>query len=119
MSGKNSRMNPLESRKKLLLAESELNRAQLVQEWRSLAGEAQALTAQAKTMGVLAAAAVAVTRLLSFRHQKPAPVAGKESWLQTIFKGAEMVGLLWTKFRSPRGDETESRFKNAASGYTS
>ena len=32
MSGKNPRMNPLESRKQLLIAESELNRAQLVQE---------------------------------------------------------------------------------------
>ncbi len=102
-------MNPLESRKKLLLAESELNRAQLVQDWRTLKGEAQALTAQAKTMSVIASAAASVvTGLLSFRHQKPAPVAGKTSWLQTVLKGAELVGSLWTKLRSQRGDETES-----------
>ena len=50
-------MNPLQSRKKLLLAESELNRAQLVQEWRTLADEVHALTTQAKTIGAIASAA--------------------------------------------------------------
>ena len=37
MFGKKPRLNPLESRKQLLIAESELNRAQLVQEWQTMA----------------------------------------------------------------------------------
>ena len=37
MFGKKPRLNPLESRKQLLIAESELNRAQLVQEWQAMA----------------------------------------------------------------------------------
>ena len=102
MSGKFARMNPLESRKKLLLAESELNRAQLVQEWHSLAGDVHALTAQAKTIGVIASAAASlVTGLLSFRHKKPAPVDEKPSWLQTIIKGAGLASKFWAAFRSP------------------
>lgn len=94
-------MNPLESRKKLLLAESELNRAQLVQEWRTLADETHVLTAQAKTIGVIASAAASlVTGLLSFRHKKPAPVDEKPSWLQTLLKGAGLVAKFWSAFRA-------------------
>lgn len=94
-------MNPLESRKKLLLAESELNRAQLVEEWRTLAGEVHALTEQAKTVGAIASATASlVTGLLSFRRQKPAPVDEKPSWLQTIVKGAGLVSKFWAAFRS-------------------
>ena len=102
-------MNPLQSRKKLLLAESELNRAQLVQEWRTLADEAHALTTQAKTIGAIASAAASlVTGLLSFRHKKPAPVDEKPSWLQTILKGAGLASKFWATFRSQAHTEKES-----------
>ena len=50
MSGKNPRMNPLESRKQLLIAESELNRAQLVQEWQTMTDEVHSLVNQARTI---------------------------------------------------------------------
>ena len=49
-------MNPLESRKQLLIAESELNRAQLVQEWQMMAGEVHSLTSQARTISSIASA---------------------------------------------------------------
>ena len=96
-------MNPLQSRKKLLLAESELNRAQLVQEWRTLAGDVHALTESAKTIGFIASAAASlVVGLSAFRHKTPEPAAKKTSWLQTILRGAELAGSLWTRFRSQR-----------------
>jgi HPt (histidine-containing phosphotransfer) domain-containing protein len=96
-------MNPLASRKKLLVAESELNRAQLVQEWRLLADDVHALADQARTLRLLASAAAAfVSFLVSLRQKKSAPVAEKTSWLQTILKGVQLAGSFWTEFRAPK-----------------
>lgn len=85
-------MNPLASRKKLLIAESDLNRARLVQEWQSLTSTAQALADQARTVRSLAsAAATLVAGLTSLHRKKPAPVVEKTSWLRTILKGAGQI----------------------------
>jgi hypothetical protein len=93
-------MNDLESRKQLLIAESELNRAHLISDWESLAGEFHALTNRAKTMGSLASAAtLLISALSSFRRNKPAPAVPKTPWLQAVLKGAGMIGLFWSKFR--------------------
>ena len=73
MFGRSSRLNPLESRKQLLLAESELNRAQLVVDLAALAADVGALTDRAKTLGSLASsAAMLVAGLAAFRRGKPA-----------------------------------------------
>ena len=105
MSGKTSRMNPLASRKKLLVAESELNRAQLVQDWQTLANDVHALTKQARTIGSFVSAAVSlVAGVASFRHKKSAPVAEKPSWLQTVLKGAGLISTIWSQFRPQRCD---------------
>ena len=93
-------MNDLESRKQLLIAESELNRAHLISDWESLAGEMRALTNRAKTMGSLASAAtLLISALSAFRRNKPAPAAPKTPWLQAVLKGAGLIGLFWSKFR--------------------
>jgi hypothetical protein len=98
-------MKPLESRKQLLLAESELNRAQLLQEWHLMRAEVHALTDQAKTVRAMAtAAATLVAGLSSCRRQATAPTVEKPSWLQTILKGAGVVSSFWAEFRAPRRD---------------
>jgi len=98
-------MKPLESRKQLLVAESELNRAQLVQEWRIMADEARILAHQAKTISSLASAAASlVVGLVNFRRNKPAASAEKLPWWQTILKGVGLVSTLWQSFRPPGGD---------------
>jgi hypothetical protein len=95
-------MNPLESRKQLLIAESELNRAQLVQEWQTMADEVHSLTTQARTITSIASAAASlVAGLASCRRKASAPAAEKPSWLQTILKGAGLVSTFWQAFRSP------------------
>ena len=93
-------MNPLASRKKLLIAESELNRAQLVLDWQTMADEVHALTRKAKTIGGLASVATMLASLALFRRKTPAPAAGKSSWLQTVFKGAGLAASLWQMFRT-------------------
>jgi hypothetical protein len=108
MSGTNPRMNSLESRKQLLIAESELNRAHLVRDLQTMAQNVHALTKQARTIGSIASAATSlIAGLLSFRHKQSAPVSEKPSWLQTIFKGAGLVSTLWQTFRAQGRDQKE------------
>jgi hypothetical protein len=96
-------MSPLASRKKLLIAESELNRAQLGQEWRAMADNAHALAYRAGTIRSLAAMALTLaSSLVSLRQKNDAPAAGKASWLQTILKGAQLAGAFWSEFRTPK-----------------
>jgi hypothetical protein len=96
-------MNPLVSRKQLLIAESELNRALLIQDWQTITDEVHALAGRAGTLCSVASAATnLVSGWLSFRRKTPAPDAEKTSWLQNILKGAQLAGSLWSEFRSPK-----------------
>jgi len=96
-------MNLLSTRKKLLIAESELNRAHLAQEWQAVTDDIHALAHQARTIRSLAAMALtAVSSLVSLRHKAPVPSAEKPSWLQSLLKGAKLAGSLWAEFRTPK-----------------
>jgi hypothetical protein len=94
-------MKPLESRKRLLLAESELNRAQLAGDIVSMAASASALADRAKSFGSMAsAAAVLVAGVAAFQRGKPADAGSKPSRLQSFLKGAGLIGTFWLAFRS-------------------
>jgi len=113
MFGKNPRMNPLESRKQLLIAESELNRAQLVGDMAALTAGIRTLTDRAKSFGSIAsAAALLVAGLAAFRRGKCVDAGVKPSWLQTILKGAGMVSTLWLAFRA-KGHDQENQEPNS------
>ncbi len=97
MSGKNPRLSPLALRKQFLIAESELNRAQLLGSISMLTADAQALMARAKSFGSMAA----VTAMLAvFLRGQPLATSAKSSWLQTLLKGAGLVSNLWLAFRA-------------------
>ena len=53
-------MNSIQSRKKMLVAESELNRAQLFHDWQTMTEEVHALTKQARTIRSFASAVVSL-----------------------------------------------------------
>ena len=95
-------MNPLELRKQLLIAESELNRSQLVEAWQAMASDAHALSRRARTIGSFASAAAAlVAGVASFRRRsKSTPSVEKTPWWQTLLKGAQLAGSLWSEFRA-------------------
>jgi len=98
-------MNPLESRKRLLITESEINRVQLIQEWRAMAEGVRTFGARVKSAGSLASAAAAlVAGVSAFRRGKTVDADAKSSWWQTILKGAGLVSTIWLAFR-PRGRE--------------
>ena len=108
MFGKKSHVTPLELRKQLLIAESELNRAQLAGDMTALTEGVRMLTDRAKSFGSIASsAAVLMAGLASFRRGKPADAGAKPSWLQTILKGAGMVSTLWLAFRSQGRDQKD------------
>ena len=93
-------MNPLASRKQLLIAESELNRAQLVEECQCLASGVRHFAGRAKSMLALSSVAVSVVAALAaLRRHQPVPADRKPTWTQTILKGMPLVAALWAEFR--------------------
>ena len=105
MFGKNPRLNPLESRKQLLIAESELNRAQLVQEWQTMADGVRSIADQARTFSSIASAAASlIAGLASFRRKNPRPPPKNLPGWQTILKGAGLISTVWQAFRSQGRD---------------
>jgi hypothetical protein len=99
MFGKTPSINPLASRKQLLIAESELNRAGLVEEWQNLADGVRSLTSKARTIRSFASAAVSlIAGFTSFRRAKSAFAGEKPSWWQTLLKAAQLAGSLWLEF---------------------
>ena len=107
-------MNPLESRKQLLIAESELNRVQLAQEWGAMTAGVRTLADRVKTCGSIASsAALLVAGLTAFRHGKKCVDADvKPSWLQTILKGAGLISTFWLAFRA-KGHDQEKKEPNS------
>lgn len=105
-------MNPVELRKQLLVAESELNRAQLVRDLTSLREGMGRFADRAKSFGSIASSAlVLVTGLAAFRRGKPADGAAKPSWLQTILKGTGLISTLWLALRA-RGRDPKHEAQN-------
>ena len=96
-------MKQLESRKRLLLAESELNRALMAGDVVALKAGVRALADRAKTFGSIASSAAALLAGLStFRRGKPADAKPRFSWLQIMLKGAGLISTLWLAF-GPQG----------------
>jgi MprA protease rhombosortase-interaction domain-containing protein len=109
MFGNKPPVNSLESRKQLLVAESDFNRAQLAEEWVELANHVHSLTDRAKKLGSIAsAAALLVTGLAAFHRRKSASAGAKRSWLQTILKSAGWVSTMWLAFRSQGGNQKDN-----------
>lgn len=106
MSGKNPHLNPLASQKRLLLAESELNRAQLVEDVAMISAGVHALSNRAKSFGSIAASvAVLVAGLAAFRRGRAAAAKPKPLWQRIFFKGAGLVSTAWLALRSQRRDK--------------
>ncbi|HBA84171.1 MAG TPA: hypothetical protein DCZ95_08780 [Verrucomicrobia bacterium] len=98
-------MTPLESRKQLLLAESELNRAQLVSELAALTAGVRRLACRATALGAIASsAAVLATGLAAFHREQPVETASKSSRWPGILNGAVLISVLWLAFRAQNRD---------------
>ena len=101
MVGNNPPVNPLESRKRLLVAESEINRLQLREECQGMIDGIRKFAGHLKTVSALAsAAAVLVAGVSAFRRRKSASASTKPSWFQFALKGAQMAVSIWLAVRA-------------------
>jgi hypothetical protein len=101
MFGKSPRVNPLESRRQLLVAESELNRVQLLKEWQTMAEGVSGLADRARSIGSFAsAAALGLAGLAAFRRSKPVSAVKKPSWVETVLRGVRLAASIWLAFRA-------------------
>lgn len=109
MSGKNPPISHLELRKQLLLAESELNRAQLVEELETVADGVRSISHRAKSLGlIVSSTAMLVGAFAAFRRGKPVEAGPKQSLLQSILNGVSLIAKLLREFHSQDRDQTET-----------
>lgn len=94
-------MSPTQSRRSLLLAESELNRRQLAAEWSALAADSRILTAQAGSLATIAGSGIRLlTGLVALQQGKPTPAAGAHTgWLNTLVGAVGTASSLWAVLR--------------------
>jgi hypothetical protein len=107
MPGKNN-LTPIDSRKQLLLVESELNRVQLINELQELKHEIRHLKEQVETVGAIASSAVKLATTFSsigsaFTRRGP-DEKQKSSWISTLVNGARAGASLWSAFKSDKSD---------------
>jgi hypothetical protein len=108
MSGKKitKGLSPLEARKQLLVVESELNRAQLINELRGLKDELYQLKNQVEAIGSIASGAVKLTSTISriwnaFSHRgENAENDPGKPWFSSLINGAQLCASLLGAFRS-------------------
>lgn len=102
-------MNPLESRKQLLIAESEINRAGLLQEWLTVAERVHHLARRARSFSSLASSAASlVVGLATFRRGRPSvPAPPKPSSIDAVLRGVRLAASLGLAFRD-RSNKEES-----------
>ena len=108
MFGKTSQLSPLESRKQLLIAESELNRAQLSEEWHTMTRGVRDLARRVETIAAWASsAALLMAGLTALRRGPPAPGTPKSSWFQRVLNGARVASTIWFAFaaRGAKGEQ--------------
>ena len=104
MPGKNLHLTPLETRKQLLLVESELNRAQLINELHEFKNEIHHLQDQVHALGSIASSAAKLATTFSaignaFTHRGDGEKK-KTSWISTILNGARTGASIWGALRS-------------------
>ena len=114
MFGKTPRVSALELRKQLLLAESELNRAQLSDEWGKMKAEIFDLTHRAKTIAVWSSsAAMLMAGLAAFRNRSGMGAEEKPSWLHRTLEWVQLANSVWQAFhRSPEMTRTRPRHES-------
>lgn len=109
MFGEKSHVSPREWRKQLLIAESELNRTQLSEEWQTMTHGVSDLARRAKTIAVWASpAALLLAGLTALRRSPPAFSTPKSSWFQKLLTGARVASTIWFAFAA-RGAKAEQK----------
>jgi hypothetical protein len=110
MPRKISQLKSLEVRKQLLLAESEVNRAELIKEIDHVKGEFARVKKNIRTVGSIASTAALVATAVSVFHHRfngsdnsnntEHKSSSKVSWIAAALDGARMGASLFLKLKS-------------------
>jgi hypothetical protein len=106
MSGEKSTLTSSESRKQMLILESELNRALLVKDVQDLTHELHHLKTQVQAMGSLVSSAAELASTFAAVGQafsRPAQDGGHSggtSWISKLVTGVKMGASIWSTVRS-------------------
>jgi hypothetical protein len=103
----------LELRKRLLIAESELNREQMMRDLHAFKGgilqageQVKHLGSIAKSVGGIVSSVAAVMAALSaFRRRSSPGREAKTSWWQLLLKNAGLLSSLWLAWRAPKSKQ--------------
>jgi hypothetical protein len=97
------------SRKQLLVANSELNRAQLSEEWQTMTLGVANLAHRAKTVAAWASSAALLAAGVRALRRGPAPLGtAKSSWVQKMLNRARLASTIWFAFRA-RSEKDEHK----------
>lgn len=109
MSGKQPSLKPTQLRKQLLIAESEINRANLIEDGEIVISGVRGLTSKARSIRSLASmAGIVATGFFALRRNKAVSLATKHPWLRTAMNGAKTLLPLWLAFRRSRAENISS-----------
>lgn len=104
MPGEKSTLTPLQSRKQLLVLESELNRALLQNEVKELKGEFRQLTQQVRSIGSIVSTAADLAGTVADLGHAFSPRNSNEkkrpSWISTLIEGAKAGASLWGSWQA-------------------
>lgn len=106
MRGPSHPMKALETRKRLLLAESDLLRVQLSEDFGLLRAAWARSGIRGRPMeGVSSGVALLMACLGAFgRVRGPGPLGGgRRSWIERLFRGVGVLSTLWLGWRRARG----------------
>ena len=106
MSRAKSQMTSLALRKKLLLAQSEINRQQLVVEFRNVTSEVRQLRGRLNTVcsGVASAASAGIAGIKAIGEVRGVYSRERGSWLSAVLNGLRAGTALWKTVRSRSGN---------------
>lgn len=98
-------MKNLSPQKLLLIAENNLSRDLLTEEFISLRSGIHQLTGRADSYKAFASsAALALTGLAAFQRGRNKHLKANSSWLNTLAKGAGLASTIWLAFQLPARD---------------
>lgn len=98
-------MKDLTSRKQFLIAQNELSRAELIEDFTSLKAELRTLTHRADSLRiVVSSAALLVSGLTAFHRGRRGDSEAKPSWWRTLLKGAGAASTIWLALQLPGRD---------------
>ena len=108
MFGRKSYLSALATQKQLLLAESEINRACLLEDWATIADGVTQLADRAKSFeGMAASILPLVAGVAAFTAGPSTAVPAKPSWFQKAAKGVSLVSAIWMAIRPRRSPVTK------------